>query len=199
MKITWHGHACFTLESQDGTVVFDPYEDGSVPGLKPLQLSADLVLCSHQHGDHKVKQTKKITNLKIDTIDCFHDDQNGTLRGHNIIHIVYCENMKVVHLGDLGHKLDHYDLLKNCDVLMIPIGGHYTIDAKTAYDIVNEIKPRVVIPMHYRSNKFGYDVIGTLDDYTQYINNQLIYKDSEIEITKTTPYHTALLKAKESV
>ena len=169
MKLTWHGHACFTLETDEGRIVFDPYEDGSIPGLKPLDLSADVVLCSHEHFDHNarevVKHTRKLTRFDIKTIDSYHDDKQGTLRGHNIIHVVNTDDMKVVHLGDLGHELENCSSIENCDVLMIPVGGHYTIDAKTAKNIVDAIHPRIVIPMHYSSDSFGFKEIAPLDNF----------------------------------
>lgn len=199
MKITWHGHACFTLESADGTIVFDPYQDYSVPGFKPLRLKADKVLCSHEHSDHNAKDVVTISpnekKFKITMIPSYHDDQNGTLRGNNIIHIIDMENQKVVHLGDLGHTLNAEQLavIKNCDVLMIPVGGHYTIDGKTAYEIVKEVNAKVIIPMHYRSANFGYDVISTLDSFTQYFDDYKVYESNWIEIDQNTSPHIAIL------
>ena len=200
MKLTWHGHACFRAESEEGIIVFDPYEDGSVPGLRPLDISADVILCSHGHSDHSakevVRQTRRLTRFPIEKINCFHDDKHGTLRGKNIIYVVSVEDMLIVHLGDLGHELDDYSKIQNCDVLMIPVGGHYTIDAKTAKNIVEAIHPRIVIPMHYRSDTFGYDVISTLDDFLDITDNHIFYDTDTLIIDKDTKNQIAVLKYK---
>ncbi len=200
MKITWHGHACFTLETNEGRIVFDPYADGSIPGLKPLEISADVILCSHEHFDHNardvVKQTRKLTHFDIQTLESYHDDKQGTLRGNNMIHIVNTEEMKAVHLGDLGHKLDDYSQLINCDVLMIPVGGHYTIDAKTAKTIVDAINPQVVIPMHYSSDTFGFDEIARVDEFLNITDHHIFYDTNEIIINKDTKQQIAVLKYK---
>ncbi len=200
MILTWHGHACFRLETDEGIIVFDPYEDNSVPGLKPLELSADVILCSHQHSDHNarevVKQTRKMTHFNINAIDSYHDDKQGSLRGKNIIHSVKVNNMHIVHLGDLGHTLDNPKGLENCDVLMIPVGGHYTINAVEAKEIIDTLKPRIVVPMHYRSETFGYDVISTLDDFLNITDNHIFYDTNAITIDENTPSQIAILKYK---
>lgn len=190
MKLIWNGHACFTLECEDGTIVFDPFEDGSVPGIRNLDLKADIVLCSHEHHDHNARSKVTINNnnktFNITTIDCFHDDKNGTLRGKNKIFIIETENQKLVHLGDLGHIPSHLDPIKNCDVLLIPVGGHYTIDAKTAKDIIELVQPKVAIPMHYRTENFGFDVISHLNDFTSLFNSVNYHTNNIIEITSQT-------------
>ena len=129
MKITWLGHACFKLETADGSVVFDPFSDGAVEGLNNIREHADLVLASHGHGDHAALENvtlsgKKPTfNLKI--ISCFHDDVEGAKRGTNRIHIVESEGLRVAHFGDLGHMLSEQQFAEIgvLDAAMIPIGG----------------------------------------------------------------------------
>ena len=188
MKIVWHGHACFTLESRDGTVVFDPYEPGYVPGLRMPELSADMVLCSHKHRDHgctqAVKQTKRLTALKISSIPCFHDELEGAKRGENLIYIVDAEDRRIVHMGDLGHMLsdEQIEALGCVDVLMIPIGGFYTIDAETAFALAEKIGAKITIPMHYRGEGFGYDVIGCLEDYTELAQSVEYFDSNELEL-----------------
>ena len=198
MKLIWRGHACFSLECEDGTIVFDPFEDGSVPGIRNLDLSADLVLCSHEHYDHNARSKVAINNnnktFNITTIDCFHDDKNGTLRGKNKIHKIITENQSVVHLGDLGHSLDNIDEIKNCDVLLIPVGGHYTIDSKTAKEIIDLVQPRIAIPMHYRTENFGFDVISHLNEFTDLYSSIYYHDTNVLEITKDTPSQIIVLK-----
>ena len=197
MKLIWNGHACFSLECKDGVIVFDPFEDGSVPGIRNLDLSADLVLCSHEHHDHnarsKVTLSNTNKNFNITTIDCFHDDMNGTLRGKNKIHKITIEDQSVVHLGDLGHILDNIDEIKNCDVLLIPVGGHYTIDSNTAKQLIDLIQPRITIPMHYRTDEFGFDVISHLNEFTKLYPNIIYHNSNTLEITKETPKQIIVL------
>ena len=190
MKLTWHGHACFSLESTDGIIVFDPFEDGSVPGIRNLDLEANEVLCSHEHHDHNARSKVKITNnnhtFKITTFDCFHDDKEGTLRSKNKVFMVETENKKIVHCGDLGHIPSFIDDLKDCDVLLIPVGGHYTIDSPTAKQIIDEIHPKTTIPMHYRSDTFGFDVISHIDDFTKLYHNITYHDTNEIDLNNLT-------------
>lgn len=188
MKLIWQGHACYTLESADGTVVFDPYEPGYVPGLTLPELSADVVLCSHYHRDHgcteAVKQLKRRTNLIINDLPCYHDDQQGALRGENRIHMVDAEGKRIVHMGDLGHMLSdsQIEALGEVDVLIIPVGGFYTIDAATAFELAGKIGAKITIPMHYRGEGFGYDVISTVDEYAKLSDNAEYMDSSELSL-----------------
>ena len=188
MKLTWHGHACYTLESADGTVVFDPYENGYVPGLSLPELAADVILCSHYHNDHgcacAVKQLKRRTNLLINDMRSFHDDEDGQKRGENLIHIVDAEGKRIVHLGDLGHMLSQAQIeaLGQVDVLIIPVGGFYTIDAATAHRLAEEIGAAVTIPMHYRGAGFGFDVLSTVEAYTGLVESAEYIEDNELPL-----------------
>jgi len=199
MYIVWHGHACFTFVSEAGTLVIDPYQDDYVPGLSPLRLVADQVLCSHDHKDHAARQTVTITDrpheFQIETIPCFHDDQQGALRGTNLIHIITDNGLRVAHLGDLGCPLtqEQIDQLQNLDALLIPIGGYYTIDAAQAQAIVEQLNPRVVIPMHYRTDEFGYDVLATRDEFLRLRGNAVYYAGNRFHLTGNNRVQTAVL------
>lgn len=172
MKITWYGHSCFKVSFDGGSVVFDPYADGSVPGWTLPQLSADAVLCSHHHDDHagagKVTLSGREPDCKVETVECFHDAEHGAKRGANTIHILTADGVRVAHLGDLGHEPDEAQLaaIGAPDVLLIPVGGFYTIDAATAAAVAEKIGARITVPMHYRGDGFGYDVIGTVEEFT---------------------------------
>ncbi len=200
MKITWNGHSCFTLSTTDGSVVLDPYADQSVPGYRPLKLTADLVLCSHEHSDHNARQcvalSGKPCGIAVETVASWHDDAKGAKRGENTIHILNAEGMRIAHLGDLGCELseEQTGLLQNLDVLMIPVGGFFTIDAAQAAEIVRMLRPRVVIPMHYRQGLHGYPVIATARKFRALCTNAVDYPDSSIEIDRDTPAQTAFLK-----
>lgn len=199
MRLTWHGHSCFTLAAAGGTVVLDPYEDGSVPGLAPLSLRADLILCSHGHRDHCARNVVALTGqtpaLAVEELSTFHDPEGGAIRGLNTIHIISAEGLRVAHLGDLGHRPagEQLDRLRGLDALLVPVGGYYTIDARQARDLVLELKPRVVVPMHYRSDTFGYDVIAPLDDYLALCDDVVRYEGDTLELTADTPAQTAVL------
>lgn len=172
MKLTWCGHSCFLLDTEQGRVVFDPYEPGYVPGLKLPELEAELCLCSHGHGDHNytagVKLSGKEHGLKVQEFSCFHDEKQGRLRGNNTMYLVEAEGRRVLHMGDLGHmpSQELVEQLGHIDLMMIPVGGYYTIDAAQAAAIVRQLKPGMVIPMHYKGRGFGFDVLSTLEDFT---------------------------------
>ena len=199
MKITWHGHSCFSLETAAGTLVLDPYLDNYVPGLSPLKLTADQVLCSHGHGDHGAAQLVPLsgrpTPFEVETLDTFHDPEQGTLRGKNTVHILSAEGLRVAHLGDLGcmPTPEQVETLKGLDAVLIPVGGFYTIDAAQAKALVDDINPRVVVPMHYRSDSFGFDVLGTVEDYAALCGNVVRHPGNTLELTADTPAQTALL------
>ena len=201
MKITWYGHSCFAVDSDVGRLVFDPYSDGSVPGWTLPQLTADAVLCSHGHSDHagteKVTLSGRETSCTVETVDCFHDEVRGAKRGKNVIHIVTAENTRIVHLGDLGHELSDGQLeqIGKPDVLFIPVGGFYTIDAATAKRVADSIAARITVPMHYSGESFGYDVITRLDEYTALCGDVVQAPGSSFDPADYTGRVTLVLKA----
>ena len=204
MKITiqWNGHSCFTVAAEQYEIVLDPYAPDSVPGLPELELTADAVLKSHDHRDHgffpavTIRENHAVNPFTIDTIDTFHDPEQGKLRGKNRIHILTAGGMKIVHLGDLGCSLTEEEIekLKGSDVLMIPVGGYFTIDAAEALSLVSRLKPRIVLPMHYRGEGFGYPVIGTLEEFTDGCDEVWEYDSDTLSIDETTPEQTAVLR-----
>lgn len=186
MKLTWWGHACFHIEGEDGSLVFDPYAPGSVPGLCLPPLAADLIISSHSHRDHccpeAVKNTRRLPGFKVERIESFHDHHCGAHRGENTVSIIETEGLRLAHLGDLGHMPEGelLEKLRALDILLLPIGGHYTIGAKEAAELVKEIKPRLTIPMHYRGEGFGYDVIGPVEDFTALFENVRYAESNEL-------------------
>ncbi len=181
MKITWIGHACFKIESQGAALITDPYEDGYIPGLKPLRDSAEIVLCSHGHGDHNaaslITLTGKEAPFKISLIDSYHDEVKGAKRGPNKITIIEAEGLKVVHFGDIGCVLepDQIECLKDIDVAMIPVGGTFTLDNNEAAQLVKQLAPKKVIPMHYQAGeKFGFPVLQTVDGFAAQFDSVML-------------------------
>ena len=171
MKLIWYGHACFELRSSAGSVVFDPYRPGSVPGLSLPELSADAVICSHGHSDHNYSEAVKLSGrepeFKVTQIPVFHDDQCGKLRGKNLCSIVEADGLRIAHLGDLGHPLSGDELSRfgRLDLLMIPVGGVYTVDAAQAKELVEALRPRITVPMHYKCASSGLRNVAPVEDF----------------------------------
>lgn len=205
ITLKWLGHSCFRVECEDFSIVLDPFEPMSVPGLRAIEETADLVLCSHEHHDHNyrkavalVDDNSKKNPFTITALNSFHDDEHGSQRGENIIHILEAQGLKVVHFGDIGcmPQPDQIDQLRGADAVMIPVGGHYTVGPQEAKAIVDAVAPKVVVPMHYRSDTFGFDVIGPLEDYLEICGRWVRYDSDTLEITPDSPRHTAVLTYK---
>ncbi|MBI9009027.1 MAG: MBL fold metallo-hydrolase [Tenericutes bacterium] len=192
MKIKWLGHSCFKITEGDYSIVIDPYNPLMFPRLEKYTVSANQIICSHNHEDHNFKkavtliQTSKENPFKIDTLTTYHDDSKGSTRGLMTIHILEVNGIKIAHLGDIGCELEEDQIQKlwGLDFLMIPVGGYYTINAETAKRLIDRIKPKTVIPMHYRGELFGFPVLATLDDFTKfYKKNEITYlKFNEIDL-----------------
>ena len=155
MKITNLGHASFLFEANDVSFVTDPYRNLSVPGLRFPKVHANYVFCSHDHYDHNAKNLVNIVPtenaLKYETIIVPHDHHNGANRGLNKMTVFYVDGLKIIHTGDLGciPGQDVLDKMKDTDILLAPINGFYTISSEELFKIVELVKPRVTIPMHY--------------------------------------------------
>lgn len=170
MRLEWLGLSCFRITSGKGSLVLDPFT--GVRGYGEVSTSAGQVFKSHNHGDHAflegVKLVEEAENpFKVAEIDSFHDEVEGAKRGPNTIHVVEAEGIRVAHLGDLGH-LPGEELVRalyGVDILLLPVGGFYTIDAATAKKVVELVNPKTVVPMHYRDGEFGHEPIGTLEDF----------------------------------
>lgn len=177
MNVKYLGHAAFELISEAGTkVVFDPYESGSYDGALrygPITGVYDLAVISHGHPDHCdgcIKADAKhvvdgpgefdLAGLRIEAKATFHDESEGSERGGNLISVVEIDGMRIAHLGDLGHALDDEQLetIKGVDLLLIPVGGFFTIDARGAAEIVRKTGPKVVIPMHFKTGKVDFPI-----------------------------------------
>ena len=174
MKIQYLGHACFLLTTSDGTrIVTDPYEPGGGINYDRIGVSAEGVTVSHDHFDHAcVKEVggdpkvinyptrDKIGSVKIRGVETAHDTSGGAERGANIAFIVEADGITVVHLGDLGHSpsVEQAEEIGPVDVLMMPVGGTYTIDAATAAAVAEVLGAKITIPMHYRTAKLRLDI-----------------------------------------
>ncbi len=164
MDITYLGHSSFKVKTKTATVVMDPF-DPKMVGLKYPPVEADMLTVSHDHQDHnstdKIGGTKKIikgpgeyeiSGVTVMGYKTYHDNKKGEERGKNTIYVIEAEGLRILHLGDLGHILDDKLLeeVGDIDIMMIPVGGFYTIGPKEAVDIITKIEPFFVIPMHFK-------------------------------------------------
>lgn len=164
MVITWYGQSCFKIQSGETVLFTDPF--AKEIGLTPPRAQANIVTISHNHFDHNNSEALtgeplviegpgeyESKGVDIKGILSFHDDKEGKERGTNTIYVIEIEGMKICHLGDLGQaKLtaQQVERIDGVDILMIPVGGTNTIDEEMAAEIINQIEPRIVIPMHYK-------------------------------------------------
>ena len=201
MKLRWLGHSCFVLESLGSKIITDPYRD--VRGMKDISAEANAVYCSHGHFDHAYTDKIRLVHPELNPfavteIESFHDNRGGKLRGPNTIRRFESEGLSVVHLGDLGHIPDAAQLtaIGKPDVLLIPVGGTYTIDAAAAKQVAELIDPKVIIPMHYRQGEKGFEELSELPEFTALFPAGLKcrYESSELEITKDMTKQIAILK-----
>ena len=165
IRVRWHGHSCFEVSGDEVTVVTDPHDGRSI-GIQAPKVRADVVLVSHDHFDHTAVKVVskpesriitdpspvKIGGLKIRGIETFHDVSEGESRGGNIAFKFILEDVSFCHLGDLGHVLTpkQAKAIGRVDVLFIPVGGVFTIDAAAAWRVIEMVKPAIIVPMHYR-------------------------------------------------
>lgn len=202
MKITWYGHSCFKVESGGYSLVIDPFDPEMLPWLPPVHTTADGVLCSHGHGDHNHTAAVEITPsgatpIQVMELSTWHDEEQGARRGPNTMFILQAEGMRLAHLGDLGCLPTQEQLaaLKNVDVLLVPVGGYYTINAEMAKQIVSAVEPRVTVPMHYKGKGFGFPVLGSVEQFTRRFCSSTVrwYDTAELEVTPQTPHQVAVL------
>lgn len=204
MKIKWYGHASFLLTSDQGTkIIIDPYEPGGFGGAiayGPIPDEADIVLVSHDHADHnhvrglrgkprviKGNGSHKVKGMEFKGIAAFHDGRKGSERGANTIFCFTVDGVNVCHLGDLGHVLSEQEAgqIGPVDVLLMPVGGVYTIDPAQATQTAQRINPRILIPMHYKTPRCGFP-LAKAEDFTSGKSGVRNIKGSEAEIKKET-------------
>jgi L-ascorbate metabolism protein UlaG (beta-lactamase superfamily) len=168
----------WSVSTADVKVIIDPFSDIGYP--MPKELSADVVIASHEHADHnnfklivppfkKVSQvgTYHIKGIKIRLIEVSHGKLNGKKLGDTFLSIIYIDDMTLLHCGDIGEipNQEVIDIIKDVDLLFIPVGGQYTIDANTAKELIEMISPKVVFPMHYKTADSKIDIIDTIEPF----------------------------------
>lgn len=208
MEIKYFGHSCFRLQFDSGfSVIIDPF---SFIGYPIPQTDANLLISSHEHDDHynpnflgkKVEVIvgtknggkdwnlfeRKIKGIKIWNIPFYHDEVQGKKRGKNSIIVIDAEGMRIVHLGDLGIALTDKELklLDNVDILFLPVGGYYTLSQREALRVINQLNPKIVIPMHYKTEYTENWPIASLDEFLKLVKNFKVVKleSSTLKISK---------------
>jgi L-ascorbate metabolism protein UlaG (beta-lactamase superfamily) len=196
LKVKWLGHASFLISSEAGLkIITDPYPQGSGLSYTPINEAADIVTMSHDHFDHNNVSSvpgkpqvitgsgvKTIEGVQFRGIDTYHDGSQGKERGPNTAFCFSVDGINLCHLGDLGHRLSQEQIseIGSIDILFIPIGGVFTIDAKMAGTVVNDLKPKIVMPMHYKTVKCDWP-LNTVDDFVVDKKNVNRMNSSEIE------------------
>ena len=198
MRIRWHGHACFEIEGSV-TVVTDPH-DGKSLGIPPPRAKADLVLVSHDHFDHncarlvqkpdaKVLSSPVMTverGVRVEGITAAHDTSGGTKRGQVTMFRFELDGFSFCHLGDLGHALDESqaDKISEVDFLFVPVGDVFTIGPQTAKAVIESVRPRVAVPMHYRVPGLGI-AIQPVQNFLQLCDQKSVVKlGNEVELAR---------------
>lgn len=207
MKIKYLGHSSFKITGktqfgEEVTLITDPFNSKEV-GLPYTKQPADVVTLSHQHGDHNATENidgtvkedyvlldtpgeYEIKGLRVFGLKSYHDDKKGEERGTNVIYVYDFMEARIAHLGDLGHQLesDQLELLENIDILLCPVGGEYTINPKTALEVIEDLSPMVTIPMHYKTPKHAatYSKLATLEDFLKEVGAGEIEAQKELSI-----------------
>jgi len=202
MKIHWYGHSAFKVTTEAGTrIILDPYESGAFDGALSygrIVDEADIVSTSHDHADHNYTKDIKgpytlinkagdyaVKEVKIKKIPTYHDPSQGKERGNNLITLIEADGLRLAHMGDLGHELEAGTLktLGQVDVLLLPVGGFFTIDAGQAAKITNALTPAITIPMHYKTEKCAFP-IAPVEEFTKGFKSVRSVKGPELEVKK---------------
>ena len=198
MEITWYGHACFRLRDRDITIVTDPY--GEDVGYPIPRLRAHVVTVSHDHHDHNNVEAVKGDPLIIDGpgeyecrgvfitgIPTYHDSKKGQQRGSNTVFLFEFEDLAVCHLGDLGHvpTQAQVEALSDVAVLLIPVGSVYTIGAAQAAEVVSLLEPKIVIPMHHRT-EMGGSKLQSVRQFLKELGLSKVPTMESLKVTKST-------------
>ena len=197
MEITWTGHSCFKLRGKQATLITDPYSPDL--GYALAKQTADIVTVSHQHPGHSFAQgingnpkvltgpgEYEISNTLIIGVSTFHDNERGVKKGKNTVYTIEMDELSICHLGDLGHVLtdEQVEELGNVDVLLLPVGGVSTINAPVATEIVRQLEPKIVIPMHYKTPAINRE-LEPVDRFLKEIGVHDINPQAKLSITKS--------------
>lgn len=196
MEITHLGHSSFKIKGKTATLVTDPFSE-VMTGLKFPKVEADIVTISHDHEDHNQANLVggnpvvfrgpgeyEVKGIKIVGVATFHDNEKGAKRGRNTVYQIKMDNLTLVHLGDLGHKLETEDVekLNGVDILLIPVGGDFTLDAKAASKVVAQFEPKVVIPMHYQAPKLTFP-LASVNKFLEEMGQEKVSPQAKLTVS----------------
>lgn len=214
MKIKWLGHASFLVTADSGIrIVMDPYKpDGSI-AYGEIRETADIVTVSHEHLDHNnaravrgnpvvLRQSGEAKGIKFTAVGTYHDQAGGKQRGSNTIFCFIVDGVRICHMGDLGHIPDERQIneIGLVDVLLMPVGGFFTLEPDDAGRVIDKIKPRVVIPMHFKTAKSAKMPIGDVEKFLKGKQNVIRSDTSEMEFKpETLPTATRIIVLKPAL
>ena len=198
MEITWLGHSCFKIKGRQATIITDPYSPDL--GYSLGKLNASIVTVSHQHPGHSFTAgvggdpraitgpgEYEISNVLVIGVATFHDEDRGKIRGGNTAYLIEIDEISICHLGDLGHVLadEQVEELGNVDVLLVPVGGVSTIDSPVAAEIVRQLEPKAVIPMHYKTPALSQK-LEPVEAFLKEIGANNITPQAKLSLTKSS-------------
>ena len=197
MEISWLGHSCFQLRGKNATLITDPFSPQL--GLSLGKISAPIVTISHDHSGHNFAAgvggnprivrgpgEYEISDVLITGVASYHDTKRGQERGRNTIYVIHMDDLIICHLGDLGHILQEEQLeeVADADILLVPIGGQNTINAAQAAEVISQVEPRIIIPMHYRPSTG--DAPNPLDKFCREMGVEAINTQPKLLVTRST-------------
>lgn len=199
MEISWLGHSCFQIKGKSATLITDPFspQAGDASGLG--KLSASIVTISHDHQGHNYAVgvggnprvvrgpgEYEISDVLITGVPAYHDNERGKVLGRNTIYIIHMDDIVICHLGDLGHTLQEEQLeeVADADVLLIPVSGQHTINAAQAAEVISQVEPRIVIPMHYALPEG--DAPNPLDKFCREMGIEVGHSQPKLNVARTT-------------
>ena len=203
MDINWLGHSCFRIKGKQAVIITDPYPPDS--GYSPGKLTADIVTVSHQHPSHSYVQgvsgepklvirpgEYEISGVLIIGIPTFHDAEGGGKRGKNTVYLMEVDGITVCHLGDLGHVLtaEQIEEIDDVDMLLLPVGGVSTIDAPMAAEVIRQLEPKVVVPMHYKTPALTRE-LGSVEKFLKEMGVEGVNSQPKLSLTPSSlPFST---------
>ncbi len=198
MEIVWLGHSCFRIRGKEATIVTDPFD--KTLGYPVKKLTANIVTVSHHHPQHSFLEgvagnpkvisrpgEYEIANVFINGIATFHDTDRGEHRGKNTVYLVQIEEVSICHLGDLGHvpTAEQIEQMSDTDILMVPVGGGATIGATAAVEIISLLQPKLVIPMHFKTEVVKMD-LEPLEHFLKEMGLKEVFSQPKLSISKST-------------
>ena len=193
------GHSSFLIKGKEVTVVTDPFDPKKV-GFKFPEVEADIITVSHDHEDHNFVEgiggepfvisgpgEYEVKGVRVFGVPAFHDEKKGAERGKTILYLIEMDDLSLVHLGDLGHKLEHNQVeeLNSVDILMVPVGGKFTINAETAAEVVAQLEPYIVLPMHFKSPGRN-EVLDPVEKFLEQMGEENVRREKKLKVTKSS-------------